>query len=318
MKYKISVVIPVYNGSKFIERAIDSVLQQTVAVHELIIVNDGSTDDTAEKIARYGASVTLISIPNGGVANARNVGVSACTGDLIAFLDADDVWGAQKLEVQLKAFDAYPNVGFCCCDYTYWDHDRGQMLNHFAKFANDNDFNYDQPLRLTGLPLLLRQNFVGTCSAVMFRSSVIKQAGAFDGTLRQSEDYDMWIRMSLVTDFMVLSTPLFEKTTHETNLTNNFLETMVCHETVLLKTYAEDKFKARLAVFHDRYWDELAKHRFFIGDLYYERGKRLTAFIYYIKGIASHVTRENLGLFIYHFSRKLIRTLSFGLIRNRS
>ncbi|CAG0941402.1 partial heptose III glucuronosyltransferase, partial [Anaerolineae bacterium] len=113
MQRKLSVVIPVYNGEKFIGRALESVFSQTVPPDEIIVVNDGSRDGTAQKLAEFGDRIQVISIPNGGVANARNVGLKACTGDLIALLDADDIWYPDKLEKQLAVMQRYPAIGFC-------------------------------------------------------------------------------------------------------------------------------------------------------------------------------------------------------------
>jgi len=130
MNNKISVVIPVYNGEAFISDAIQSVLKQTVRPYEVIVVNDGSVDGTAEKLALFGTRITVISIPNGGVSNARNVGIQASSGELIAFLDADDIWYEDKLERQLEVFERYPDLGFCCCDYVFLIKHSGLKINH--------------------------------------------------------------------------------------------------------------------------------------------------------------------------------------------
>ena len=317
MSNKISVVIPVYNGELFIARAITSVLNQSVKPYELIVVNDGSKDHTGEILATYGDTVKVVSIANGGVANARNVGIKACTGDYIAFLDADDIWYEHKLKLQLEVFERYPQVGFCCCDYAYFDEPSQTIKKHFLRFENDSNFNFDEPLKKTGFPLLLKENFVGTCSTVIFKRALTDQVGFFDASLRQSEDYDMWIKFSLVTEFVVLSAELLEKKTHETNLTNNFLETMLCHERVLINLRANSLASERLALFEDKYWSELGKLRYMIGNLFYETNQRLQAFKYYFLGLGACWTFENIKLFGYFFGRKLVRTLSFGLVKNR-
>ncbi len=116
MDQKVSVIITVYNGEQFIARAIDSVLAQTAKPYELIVINDGSKDGTLEVLKRYEGKIRYITIPNGGVSNARNTGIKMATGDFVAFLDADDVWHLDKLEKQLGAFARYPETGLCCCD----------------------------------------------------------------------------------------------------------------------------------------------------------------------------------------------------------
>jgi glycosyltransferase involved in cell wall biosynthesis len=107
---RVSVVIPVFNAETFLGEAIESVLAQTHPAHEIIVVDDGSTDGSGEVAARY--PVTLLRQQNRGVSDARNLGVCHTTGDYLAFLDADDVWLPSKTEDQLKALDANPEAGF--------------------------------------------------------------------------------------------------------------------------------------------------------------------------------------------------------------
>ena len=99
---KISVIVPVYNGEKYIQEALDSVLEQSLKPFEVQVVDDGSTDRTAEIVRQYGDRIRYIKINNGGAAAARNEGVKSVAGDYIAFLDADDYWNKQKLALQLR------------------------------------------------------------------------------------------------------------------------------------------------------------------------------------------------------------------------
>jgi len=106
----VSVVIPAYNAANTLGRAIDSVLNQTVPVHEIIVVDDGSSDRTNEVARRYGPAVNLIEQANSRTAAARNRGIEAASGAFIAFLDADDFWEPEKTERQLAVFAKHPNV----------------------------------------------------------------------------------------------------------------------------------------------------------------------------------------------------------------
>ena len=109
---KVSVVIPAYKSAGTICRAVDSVLAQTTAAHEVIVVDDGSPDNQNEVIERtYGERVILVRKPNGKTASARNAGIERATGDFIAFLDADDYWAPQKLATQLAVFERHLKVG---------------------------------------------------------------------------------------------------------------------------------------------------------------------------------------------------------------
>lgn len=116
----ISVVIPVYNGAGTIARAIESVLAQTYQAHELIVVDDGSTDDTAAVVADFGARVRYIRQPNSGVSAARNAGAAAATGDWLAFLDADDWYYPDRLRWHAQWIGRDPSLDFLTGDYDYW------------------------------------------------------------------------------------------------------------------------------------------------------------------------------------------------------
>jgi glycosyltransferase involved in cell wall biosynthesis len=317
MRNKISVVIPVYNGEAFIANAIDSVLQQTVKPIEIIVVNDGSRDGTAEKLAAFGDRIKLISIPNGGVSNARNTGLKACSGELVAFLDADDVWYEDKLERQVEVFERHPDVGFCCCDFDILEAKTNSTTTNFAKHKHTSGIIFDAPLPVPLAPLVCT-NFVGTCSNVMIKNDVLEKIGLFNVNYKQAEDYDLWLRCALVTQFVLMSTVLLEKKSHETNLTNNFLETLLFHEKVLVDLPAISQAKAQLASIQNKYLSALASVRYDIGNLLYETGQRKRAFQYFVLGLGTVPTITNLKLFMYFCGRKIVRLMSFGLIKRKS
>lgn len=316
MNNKISVVIPVYNGEAFIARAIQSVLDQSVKPFEVIVVNDGSKDRTAEKLAEFGNNIVVISIINGGVSNARNVGIQACSGELIAFLDADDVWFEDKLKQQLEVFECYPEVGFCCCDYAFLLNNTNATINHFSRFKNDEDIVFNA-LLTSPLDALVKRNFVGTCSNVMIRKQVLNMVGLFNVNYRQAEDYDLWLRCALVTKFYLLSAVLLEKKSHDANLTNDFLETLLFHEKVLINLQSNNHSKAQIEKIKDQYLSALALVRYEIGNLFYEAHHQIKAFGYFFLGLGTALTGNNFKLFCYFFGRKLLRTISFGLIKKR-
>src|SRR3954447_14398775 len=109
----VSVVIPAYNSAWCIDHAIDSVLAQTYHDYEIIVVDDGSTDETRDVVQRYGIAVRLVCKPNGGMSSARNRGISEARGRYIAFLDSDDRWLPTKLALQVALLDTHPDVVFC-------------------------------------------------------------------------------------------------------------------------------------------------------------------------------------------------------------
>jgi glycosyltransferase involved in cell wall biosynthesis len=282
MSVTLSIVIPVYNGAGFIAETVKACLNQTYRDFEVVVVNDGSKDNTAAELAQFGDAIRVISISNGGVSNARNVGVRASRGEFVAFLDADDIWNPDKLERHLAAMQQFPDVGFSCSNYKV----RYQSVDasvHFDQFANDPQLVFDQPMAGdTVFQVLIRCNFVGTCSNVIARRALLEEAGLFDTSLRQAEDYDLWLRCALRTRFLVVSEVLLVKVTHETNLTNNLVETWQYHEKVLtmLLTGAAIAQRPHLrgAVLH-----ELSEVRYIIGNRLFNRGQPGAAFQYLLR-----------------------------------
>jgi glycosyltransferase involved in cell wall biosynthesis len=184
----VSAVIPAFNAARFIEQAIDSVLAQTYTNYEIIVVDDGSSDDTLEKLKSYGNKVTIISQPNKGVSSARNAGIMKSRGEWVAFLDADDYWEKEKLARQI--------------DYIKQNHD--VVLVHTGKrlFGEHGTIEYDDdeaPFHLLRQSANFRSLLVRNCvntSSVMVKRDVVVEAGMFDITLRQCEDQDLWLRVA--------------------------------------------------------------------------------------------------------------------------
>lgn len=317
MKHLISVVIPVFNGEQFVEKAVRSALNQSHPPLEVIVVNDGSTDGSAGILAGFGDAIKLITIANAGVSTARNVGIRAAAGELIAFLDADDVWDSNKLREQLAVMKRYPTVGFCCCDFVVFNKQLGRHIKHIATLARSMQLVFDRPMTVDPYITLIRSNFVGTASNVMVRRSLLDSTGLFDPDYRQAEDYDLWLRCALLTDFVILSQCLLRKVSHEHNLTNNYLETLQCHEKVLLKIQKENQAHLR----EGKRWLAsqlaLAQTRYGIGNLLYEQGSPFQAFRLYVRSLLKWPSGNNLRLFSFYFSRKFARFISFGLLRNR-
>jgi len=187
----VSVVIPVYNGQRYLRQTIDSVLAQTYPAIEVIVVNDGSTDDSAEIIASYGSRLVAINQDNQGVSLARNAGISKAKGRFIALLDHDDWWLPEKIEKQVAVFLA----------------DEGIDLVHTgAKFYDEATSSFRPPLnpdekrkRLFGhcYEYLLQDNVI-VSSSVVVRSSVLEYAGYYNPQMRNNtcQDYDLWLRLA--------------------------------------------------------------------------------------------------------------------------
>lgn len=144
-KLLISTIIPTYNHADFVCRAVSSVLAESCPDDEVIVVDDGSTDNTEETLRVFGDSIRYFRIPNSGVSAARNYGISKAKHDLIAFLDSDDAWIPGKLEMQRSLMEARPDVLFCCSDFVVKDSD-GKTHHRYLKNWHNDPRGWDQIL----------------------------------------------------------------------------------------------------------------------------------------------------------------------------
>ena len=181
---RVSVVIPTYNRARYLSAAIDSALSQSVPPHEIIVVDDGSVDETPQLCARYGDLVRYIYQENAGPSSARNNGIALATGDLVAFLDSDDVWLPGKVERQVSLFTADPSLGLCATAHHSCDEGGAIVRTHCIC-----------PTKPTGIrrEIIVRNLF---CTpSVMVRRECFSHTGMFDVTLNFGEDWDMWLRI---------------------------------------------------------------------------------------------------------------------------
>jgi glycosyltransferase involved in cell wall biosynthesis len=193
----VTVVVPTYNSGHLVGDAVASVLAQTVRPEAVIVVDDGSTDDTAERLARYEARVHTIHQPNQGVSAARNRGLREARSGFVAFLDADDVWHPRKLELQLSILRARPDIGLLGTGTYPWPGEAPELPGEPATG------------RLVPVPwerLAVRNGFV--TSSVLIRRTVLDRVGEFDTHLQGPEDHDLWLRVSEVAPTGNLDLPL--------------------------------------------------------------------------------------------------------------
>lgn len=194
----VSVIIPVYNSAHTILRAINSVLNQTFVDYEVIIIDDGSTDNTKELIANI-KEVNYSYQNNMGASSARNHGAHLAKGKLLAFLDADDAWHPQKLELQVAAFSKYSHIGAC---YTSRIHLKaGDSLPPFAQYDNPTIIIHTSVTEIFECP------FLGTPS-VMMPLTIFKELNGFDETLSTAEDADLWLRTANRYNIACIDAPL--------------------------------------------------------------------------------------------------------------
>ena len=184
---KISVMIPVYNSARFLQEAIESVLAQTYKDYEIIVIDDGSTDNTKEVLAPYCDRIRYIYQQNQGASSARNKGIRYSQGEYIAFLDADDIWLPEKLHIQVDYLDNNQEIALIY-SWALWVDVNGRPLN------KRNRSNRSLP---TGdiFNILFVRNFI-TPSSVMIRKRMLDTVGLFDESLTHAEDHELWLRIA--------------------------------------------------------------------------------------------------------------------------
>ena len=190
----VTAIIPVYNGAAHIEHAIASVAAQTVPVEQLIIVNDGSTDHSSDAIAdavsRYGGTLEIVVIdqPNGGQSAARNAAAAKATGDLLAFLDQDDLWHEDHVRRLAPRFATRPTLGFCYGDFDEVDGAGNWVVRRYLEA-------HEVPHPRSTIKQWIQSDTMVLPSATLVRRSAFEQVGGFDPMLIGYEDDDLWIRL---------------------------------------------------------------------------------------------------------------------------
>jgi glycosyltransferase involved in cell wall biosynthesis len=203
----VSVIIPTYNRAALVPLAIDSVLQQTFSDRELIVVDDASTDDTAERLQdSYGETIRYIKkTSNAGPSATRNTGMQMAHGRYIAFLDDDDEWLPEKLALQVPLMQQHPAVGMVYCGCLLVD-EKGASVGQIKPEKRGYIFND-----------LLHKNYLITSSALI-RKELLEKTGGFDETLAACEDWDLWMRVSQQCLIEYIDEPLLRYKAHKHNI----------------------------------------------------------------------------------------------------
>jgi glycosyltransferase involved in cell wall biosynthesis len=181
----ISVIIPTYNRSSFLENTILSVINQSYQPKQIVVVDDGSTDDTEQNLNSFAGKIKYIKIENNGVSKARNIGIDNSTGELIAFLDSDDLWLTDKISYQVKYLEDNSDVSICQTEETWIRN--GRRVNPKLVHKKYSGWIFEKCIPLC----------IISPSAVMIRRDVFADVGFFDETMPVCEDYDLWLRCSL-------------------------------------------------------------------------------------------------------------------------
>lgn len=190
----VAAVIPAYNSARLLPRCIGSALAQTVPLAEILVIDDGSSDNPGAVVSQFPAPVRLIQQKNGGVAVARNTGIRAASSTWIAFLDADDHWLPEKTERQLECAARHPEAAVIYSDATIVEIDGTHVGSFLADKGPRSGNVYDR----------LLESFFILPSTALVRRDVLVACGMFSETLRKMEDYDLWIRLAREYEFQLV------------------------------------------------------------------------------------------------------------------
>jgi glycosyltransferase involved in cell wall biosynthesis len=257
--YSVAAIIPAYNSAKFIQKTILSALQQDYEPIEIIVINDGSTDDTVRKVEDFAPRVRILYHPNKanlGPGVSRNLGIKSTDADLIAFLDHDDIWHPTKIREQATIFENYPDVGLV--------HTNGYAIDENDSILYElmpRDFREpDKP------EAILLSCYIKTPSSVMVRRDFLERVGMFYQGFRIASDHDLWIRMKEITRFYFLAKHLLSFREHGTQLSRQRAMWEAGFDVLKRATarypYSLKAKKRRLAVLHYRLgmWDLMNRH----------------------------------------------------------
>jgi glycosyltransferase involved in cell wall biosynthesis len=211
--HKVSAIIPTYNYAHYLATAIESVISQTCPIHEIIVVDDGSTDHTEEIVKTFGNKVIYIKQPNAGLSAARNTGIRKATGDTLAFLDSDDVWYPEKIEKQLRVLDRDPEIGIVYCGSREFDSESGQTIK--VNLEGEEGWIADDLL------LFESPTIVSIGSTGLARRETIDRIGFFDTDLKHSEDWDYSYRTARSYKVGFAREVLLDYRNHSSNMHKN-------------------------------------------------------------------------------------------------
>ena len=278
----VSILIPAHNVQNYVGRAIESALSQTYKNVEIIVIDDGSTDKTADIVKKYlgDKRVRYVYQENKRLAGARNMGMKTAKGDYFAMLDADDVFLPEKIEEQVKYFQAHPECDVCYCDlWLFYEKEPDKLVETKYKFYSGRDV----------LPNLIKRSFINTLT-VMIKREAVEKFGYLDERYTRAEDLEYFLRLAYAgANFCFLDKKLAkfcirQKGPHQSGFEgdlNNKLSTLQIYEELEQKMKPEDRKKYNMKK-HISYWQIKCALVYFINK------NRKSALEYLLKSIRSY------------------------------
>lgn len=253
----VSVIIPTYNRASFITKAIDSVLEQTFNDFEIIVIDDGSTDQTKEKLKPYQNKIIYRYQENQGIAKARNQGLEIAQGDYIAFLDSDDFWKPEKIQKQIEFFDKHPAYGLVAtqCLVNIVDENLETL-----KYVQGEEVHYELTYEK-----IFQRPFIKTPS-VLIKKQCFQEIGTFNEDLRVLEDVDLWLRLAQKYKIGFINEPLTIYTRGHEKDRRDGLEVRINRLKISERNYDPDLISKKI------YQKKLSSLHAHIGKHYIQRG----------------------------------------------
>jgi len=264
---KVSVIIPTYNQAKFIDKAIESVLKQSYQDFEIIVINDGSTDNTEEIVKNYSDFRIryIYQANNVGVSEARNTGIRASQGDYIALLDSDDEFLPERLMKQVQILqNKSSEIGVVCS----WSYNIDEKGNYISKRCLPKKDGYIYEDLLSTNPI--------SVPTVLIRKECFEKVGLFDNLLDGQEDWDMWIRMAKCYQFALIKVPLAKRRIHPNRISYDLERKNVTASRII------KKYMSELKVRHSIH----SSHYLYIGFRFCQMGKTRDGRRYLLKAIS--------------------------------
>ncbi|MDP8315492.1 MAG: glycosyltransferase [Candidatus Celaenobacter antarcticus] len=282
---KVSVIIPAYNSAKFIREAVESVSNQTHKNLEIIIIDDGSTDDTKQIVQNYNDRIKYFYQKNEGAAAARNLGITKSTGDYIAFLDADDIWEKYKIEKQLSIITRYPEYKFVYCDVDFVNSNKKTIQNYPRKV---------EILKGDILLPFINKYFL-LLPTIILDSKCISKIGYFNKNLKVGEDFDFILRLTKNYKGYGIGEKLYMRRIHKNSLSRQDYKLDSQNDISILKNFIKEN-----PVFYKKN-EKILKKR--LSELHFKFGYRLLS------------NSKNLEAF-YQFLVSLNCSLNFKSMKN--
>ena len=282
----VSVVIPAYNAEKYIDEALCSVLAQTYSNIEIIVVDDGSTDGTAERVAAYSSRVRCYQRSNSGgyPGVPRNTGIERCSGEYIGFLDADDMMLPDRVEKQAEFLTEHPDAGVVFSDYQNFSADGVAVQSHFQNCPRLREKLGTGPsvelASADATGLLVQENF-GIPSSMMIRRDVLSRVPSFSTDMQVGEDFHYYYRVARHFGVGVVNRVGSLRRLHNTNMTNNVVRML--HNCILSRTSLRD---TESNVTNRRRLNEFLFHcEIDLARAYTERGELSSALVHNVRAL---------------------------------